>query len=105
MRVKLLWIGLFIGMVLISIVLTRTLQANPVVTEMANVNELLSEMKTHCVGRYLIDLPASFTLSSGMEPLENERWLTVITWPERSYKNYITSKRMYYPSYEQMLKS
>ncbi|ROP49460.1 hypothetical protein EDF81_4472 [Enterobacter sp. BIGb0383] len=104
MRVKLLWVGLFLGLALVSIVLTRTLQANPVATETAHVKELLSEMKTHCVGRYLFDLPVSFSLSTGTEPLEKDSWIAVINWPDRTYKTYITSKRMYYPAFEQMLK-
>lgn len=71
--------------------------------EETHVNELLTRMKTHCIGRYLIDLPGSFTLSTGTEPLEKQQWIANLKWPDRSYKTYIASKRMYYPAFEQML--
>ena len=71
--------------------------------EEMHVEELLQEMKTHCVGRYLIDLPASFTLSTGTAPLEEDQWIADISWSGRSYQAYITSKRMYYPAFKQML--
>ncbi|WP_052130522.1 T6SS immunity protein Tli4 family protein [Erwinia typographi] len=72
--------------------------------EEIHVKALLKEMKTHCVGRYLVDLPTSFTLSTGAEPLDKNQWIANVKWPERSYNTYITSKRMYYPAFEQMLK-
>lgn len=72
--------------------------------EEMHVNTLLSDMKTHCIGRYLIDIPASFQLSTGSTSLEEEQWVADINWPERSYKAYIASKRMYYPAFERLLK-
>ena len=72
--------------------------------EEKHVKELLNKMETHCVGRYLIDLPASFTLLNGTEPLEENKWIADIGSPEYSHKIHIASKRMYYPAFEKLLK-
>jgi len=104
---KLLWLApIFVMVIAVGWYFCRsyTSQIKLSPAEDAHVKELLNGMKTHCVGRYLIDLPASFILSTGTAPLEEEQWVANINWSGRSYKTYIASKRMYYPAFEQMLK-
>lgn len=57
--------------------------------EKNKVDNLLKDMQTRCVGRYLFDLPASFTVA------ENSR--------ERINEMIITTTRMYLPSFEQRI--
>ncbi|MFP2466732.1 T6SS immunity protein Tli4 family protein [Pseudescherichia vulneris] len=65
---------------------------------------LLKGMKTRCVGRYLVDLPASFSINKSSVRLEDNNWVGVIGTPGDSRKTYITTKRMYYPAFEQFIK-
>lgn len=68
------------------------------------MQELLKGMKTRCVGRYLVDLPASFSMYKSSGRLEDNNWVGVIGTPGDSRKSYITTKRMYYPAFEQFIK-
>ncbi|QKN82973.1 T6SS immunity protein Tli4 family protein [Scandinavium goeteborgense] len=68
------------------------------------VQELLKGMKTRCVGRYLVDLPASFSLYRSSMRLEDNNWFGIIGMPDDSRRTYITTKRMYYPAFEQFIK-
>lgn len=69
----------------------------------ANVKEMLKEMRTRCVGRYLIDLPASFTPYRSSQQLEDNHWVANVSMPDDSRKTYITTKRMYSPAFEQFI--
>jgi hypothetical protein len=68
------------------------------------MQELLKGMKTRCIGRYLVDLPASFSINKISVRLEDNNWVGVIGTPGDSRKTYITTKRMYYPAFEQFIK-
>lgn len=57
--------------------------------EKNKVDNLLKDMQTRCVGRYLVDLPASYAVA------ENSR--------ERINEMIITTTRMYLPSFEQKI--
>ncbi|MDK1303910.1 hypothetical protein QMT21_13195 [Cronobacter sakazakii] len=45
----------------------------------ANMQEMLKEMKTRCIGRYLIDLPASFSLNRSSVLFEDNYWVSDIS--------------------------
>lgn len=53
------------------------------------MDELLKDLQTRCIGRYLVDLPASYTIA------ENSR--------EKINDMKITSTRMYLPAFEQRI--
>lgn len=57
--------------------------------EKKSVEELLKDVKTHCIGRYLVDLPASYVIAENGREKINE--MTIIT------------TRMYLPSFEQRI--
>lgn len=57
--------------------------------EKTNVDELLKDLQTRCIGRYLVDLPASYAIA------ENSR--------EKINDMKITSTRMYLPAFEQRI--
>ncbi|MDR9891308.1 T6SS immunity protein Tli4 family protein [Pseudenterobacter timonensis] len=69
----------------------------------ANVKKMLKEMQTRCVGRYLIDLPASFSPYRSSQKLEDNNWVANVSMPDDWWKTYITTKRMYYPAFEQFI--
>ncbi|MEG1089732.1 MAG: T6SS immunity protein Tli4 family protein [Acinetobacter sp.] len=57
--------------------------------EKVKVEELLKDLQTHCIGRYLVDLPVSYSIA------ENSR--------EKINEMIITTTRMYLPSFEQRI--
>lgn len=72
----------------------------------ANVEKMLKEMKTRCVGRYLIDLPASFLPYRNSQRLEDpDSWDTTINMSDddRRRRTFISTKRMYYPAFLQFI--
>lgn len=69
----------------------------------ANMQEMLKEMKTRCIGRYLIDLPASFSLNRSSVLFEDNYWVADISMADDLRKTYIATGRMYYPAFEQFI--
>ena len=68
------------------------------------MDRLFTEMKTYCAGRYLIDLPASFSIKRYSEKLADNYWVADVSSPDDSYKTYITTQKMYPPAFAQLLK-
>ncbi|MDC8787153.1 T6SS immunity protein Tli4 family protein [Roseateles koreensis] len=62
------WKGLLVG-ALVATLSYALLPTSTVLTEkeMQKIEQLTTQMQTHCVGRYLIDLPQGFVLSSDTE--------------------------------------
>jgi len=67
------------------------------------MNKLNVEMKPYCIGRYMLDLPSSFTAYNDSAPLDNNIWAAVISRPEDMYKTYLATKKMYRPGFVQLL--
>ena len=67
------------------------------------MNKINAEMKPYCVGRYMLDLPSSFTAYNDAAPLDNNIWAAVISRPEDIYKTYLATKKMYHPGFVQLL--
>lgn len=55
------------------------------------------------MGRYLIDLPATFSTYKLSEKLEDNLWEMNISKPSDSYKTYILTKKMYHPAFVQFI--
>lgn len=68
-----------------------------------NVQTILKEMKTRCIGRYLIDLPASYSLNPSSGLFKDNHWVAEIGMADDSRKTYIATTRMYYPAFEQFI--
>lgn len=79
-------------------------QQNLTVTQEKKMSQLFSNMKTYCVGRYLIDLPASFSIARYSEKLVDNYWVADVSKPEDSHKTYITTQKMYPPAFSQLIK-
>ena len=67
------------------------------------MNKINAEMKPYCAGRYMLDLPSSFTAYNDAAPLDNNIWAAVISRPEDIYKTYLATKKMYHPGFVQLL--
>ncbi|HCT2142400.1 TPA: hypothetical protein OTQ49_000539 [Raoultella ornithinolytica] len=67
------------------------------------MNKINAEMKPYCVGRYMLDLPSSFTAYNDSAPLGNNIWAAVISRPEDMYKTYLATKKMYRPGFVQLI--
>ncbi|MBA0190741.1 hypothetical protein H0254_22435 [Pectobacterium odoriferum] len=67
------------------------------------MNKINAEMKPYCVGRYMLDLPSSFRAYNDSTPLDKNIWAVVISRPEDSYKTYLATKKMYHPSFVQLI--
>jgi Tle cognate immunity protein 4 C-terminal domain/Tle cognate immunity protein 4 N-terminal domain len=67
------------------------------------MNKINAEMKQYCVGRYMLDLPSSFTAYNDSAPLDENIWAAVISRPEDMYKTYLATKKMYRPGFMQLL--
>ncbi|MCA6963785.1 T6SS immunity protein Tli4 family protein [Pectobacterium odoriferum] len=67
------------------------------------MNKINAEMKPYCVGRYMLDLPSSFTAYNDSTPLDKNIWAVVISRPEDSYKTYLATKKMYHPGFVQLI--
>ncbi len=67
------------------------------------MNKINAKMKPYCVGRYMLDLPSSFTAYNDSAPLDNNIWAAVIFRPEDMYKTYLATKKMYRPGFVQLL--
>jgi len=67
------------------------------------MNKINAEMKPYCVGRYMLDLPSSFTAYNDSAPLDENIWTAVIFRPEDMYKTYLATKKMYRPGFVQQL--
>jgi len=67
------------------------------------MNKINAEMKPYCVGRYMLDLPSSFTAYNDSAPLDNNIWAAVISRPEDTYKTYLATKKMYHPGFKQLI--
>ncbi|HCM9253198.1 TPA: hypothetical protein QIB60_002993 [Enterobacter cloacae subsp. dissolvens] len=67
------------------------------------MNKINAEMKPYCVGRYMLDLPSSFTAYNDSAPLDNNIWAAVISRPEDTYKTYLATKKMYHPGFVQLI--
>jgi len=67
------------------------------------MNKINAEMKPYCAGRYMLDLPSSFTAYNDAAPLDNNIWAAVISRPEDIYKTYLATKKMYHPAFVQLI--
>jgi hypothetical protein len=67
------------------------------------MNKINSEMKPYCVGRYMLDLPSSFTAYNDAASLDKNIWAAVISRPEDMYKTYLATKKMYHPGFVQLI--
>jgi Tle cognate immunity protein 4 C-terminal domain/Tle cognate immunity protein 4 N-terminal domain len=67
------------------------------------MDKINAEIKPYCVGRYMLDLPSSFTAYNDSAPLDENIWAAVISRPEDIYKTYLATKKMYRPGFVQLL--
>ena len=67
------------------------------------MNKINAEMKPYCVGRYMLDLPSSFTAYNDAAPLDKNIWAAVISRPEDTNKTYLATKKMYHPGFKQLI--
>ncbi|MCF6668825.1 T6SS immunity protein Tli4 family protein [Raoultella ornithinolytica] len=67
------------------------------------MNKINAEMKPYCVGRYMLELPSSFTAYNDSAPLDENIWAAVISRPEDMYKTYLVTKKMYRPGFVQLI--
>lgn len=67
------------------------------------MKNLFSEVRSYCVGRYLIDVPVSFTRYKLSERMEDNLWEANISRPDDSHKTYILTKKMYHPAFLQFI--
>lgn len=67
------------------------------------MNKINAEMKPYCVGRYMLELPSSFTAYNDAAPLDKNIWAAVISRPEDMYKTYLATKKMYRPGFVQLI--
>ncbi|KGL57953.1 T6SS immunity protein Tli4 family protein [Pantoea ananatis] len=67
------------------------------------MNKISAEMKPYCLGRYMLDLPSSFTAYNNSVPLGKNIWAAVISRPEDMYKTYLATKKMYHPGFKQLI--
>ena len=67
------------------------------------MNKINAEMKPYCVGRYMLDLPSSFTAYNDSAPLDDNIWAAVTSRPEDTYKTYLATKKMYHPGFVQLI--
>ena len=72
-------------------------------TQQEAMKKLSSEIKPYFVGRYMLDLPSSFTAYNDSVSLEENSWTAVISRPEDIYKNYLATKKMYPPGFKQLI--
>lgn len=94
MRVICLWSGLFVSALVLGSVywlLTRTWPVAALTAEEKQMTEKLFEQtKTECFGRYLFDVPVSFT-----NALTDQVWIDDVR---------IASKRLFRPAFEQRIR-
>ncbi|MCS4271726.1 MULTISPECIES: T6SS immunity protein Tli4 family protein [Raoultella] len=72
-------------------------------SQQETMNKINAEMKPYCVGRYLLELPSSFTAYNDSAPLDKNIWAAVISRPEDMYKTYLVTKKMYHPGFVQLI--
>ena len=72
-------------------------------SQQVTMNKINAEMKPYCVGRYMLDLPSSFTAYNDAAPLDDNIWAAVISRPEDMYKTYLATKKMYHPGFVQLI--
>ncbi|MCU6348717.1 T6SS immunity protein Tli4 family protein [Enterobacter quasiroggenkampii] len=72
-------------------------------SQQVTMNKINAEMKPYCVGRYMLDLPSSFTAYNDAAQLDNNIWAAVISRPEDMYKTYLATKKMYHPGFVQLI--
>jgi hypothetical protein len=72
-------------------------------SQQVTMNKINAEMKPYCVGRYILDLPSSFTAYSDSAPLDKNIWAVVISRPKGTYKTYLATKKMYHPGFKQLI--
>lgn len=72
-------------------------------SQQVTMNKINAEMKPYCVGRYMLDLPSSFTAYNDAAPLDDNIWAAVISRPEDMYKTYLATKKMYHPGFKQLI--
>ena len=72
-------------------------------SQQVTMNKINAEMKPYCVGRYVLDLPSSFTAYNDSAPLDKNIWAAVISRPEDTYKTYLATKKMYHPAFVQLI--
>lgn len=94
MRVRHLWIGLLVVVLILSTVfwlLTRSWPVAPLTAkEKQMTDKLFEQTKPQCIGRYLFDVPASFNNAATGQVKINEMR--------------ITSKRLYPPAFAQRIR-
>lgn len=94
MRVRHLWMGLFVVILILSIVfwlLTRSWPVAPLTAkEKQMTDKLFEQTRPQCIGRYLFDVPASFNnVAMGQVKINEMR---------------IASKRLYPPAFAQRIR-
>ena len=67
------------------------------------MNKINAEMKPYCVGRYMLDLPSSFTAYNDSAPLDDNIWAAVTSRHEDTYKTYLATKKLYHPGFVQLI--
>lgn len=72
-------------------------------SQQESMNKVNAEMKLYCVGRYLIELPSSFIAYSETAFLDENIWAAVISGSGDIYKTYLATRRMYRPSFIQLI--
>lgn len=99
---------IFIFIVLITLVLWRTNGSQSSLKKLDSskevaVEKLLKNMKTQCIGRYLIDIPASFTVNRTPSDFVSNTWDADISGDHEYNKTYIVTQRMYFPAFVQLI--
>ena len=67
------------------------------------MKKINTELKPYCIGRYMLDLPSSFTAYNDSAPLDKNIWAAVISRPDDVYKTYLATKKMYRPGFLQLM--
>lgn len=67
------------------------------------MKNLLVNMKTYCIGHYLIDLPSSYEINKKDSYYISDAWDADISESGEPNKFYIAAKKMYYPSFTQLI--
>ncbi|NGX89997.1 hypothetical protein GW579_23240 [Rahnella sp. Lac-M11] len=94
--------------VLIAFVLWRTNNSKSSLKKIDSsqeiaVENLLKNTKTQCIGRYLIDIPASFRVNRTPSYFVSNTWDADISGVYEYNKTYVATQRMYFPAFIQLI--
>lgn len=67
------------------------------------VKDLLSNVKTQCIGRYLIDVPSQYFIHRTPSDLVSNTWDADVSDSSELYKTYIATQKMYFPSFVSLI--